>query len=191
MNFLFKTIDYSASIGNWGSVAVGAPATVPKTLTIHIRIFTKKTKEKRFNGSKGWHQWLRPHRTQCFSRIARQSGDRVRRRQRSDRAETLAHLLKYDSILGNLHHKIAATDDSITIDGKPIKVFAERDPAKLDWASVGAQVVVESTGLFTDAAKARRISGTVKKVIISAPATNEDITIVLGVNEDKYDAGEA
>ena len=102
---------------------------------------------------------------------------------------TLAHLLKYDSILGNLKNDIAYGDDFISVDGKKIKVFAERDPSKLDWASVGAQIVVESTGFFTDAAKAKAHLGTtVKKVIISAPATNEDITIVLGVKDDKYDA---
>ncbi len=102
---------------------------------------------------------------------------------------TLAHLLKYDSILGNLKHEITADADSISVDGKKIKVFAERDPAKLDWASVGAEIVIESTGFFTDATKAKAHLGeTVKKVIISAPASNEDITIVLGVNENKYDA---
>jgi len=101
---------------------------------------------------------------------------------------TLAHLLKYDSILGNLHHDIKHGPDYVSVDGKQIKVFAERDPAKLDWASVGAQVVVESTGFFTDAEKAKaHLGSTVKKVIISAPASNEDITIVLGVNEGKYD----
>jgi len=101
---------------------------------------------------------------------------------------TLAHLLKYDSILGNLKNEVTAGDDFVAVDGKKIKVFSERDPAKLDWASVGAQVVVESTGFFTDATKAKaHLGSTVKKVIISAPATNEDITIVLGVNEDKYD----
>jgi hypothetical protein len=102
---------------------------------------------------------------------------------------TLAHLLKYDSILGNLPNEIKVEGDFISVDGKKIKVTSERDPAKLDWASVGAQVVVESTGFFTDGAKAKaHLGATVKKVIISAPATNEDITIVLGVNEDKYDA---
>jgi glyceraldehyde 3-phosphate dehydrogenase len=101
---------------------------------------------------------------------------------------TLAHLLKYDSILGNLPHTIVAGDDFISVDGKKLKVFAERDPAKLDWSSAGAQVVIESTGHFTDAEKAKaHLKGTVKKVIISAPATNEDLTIVLGVNENKYD----
>jgi glyceraldehyde 3-phosphate dehydrogenase len=101
---------------------------------------------------------------------------------------TLAHLLKHDSILGNLKNDIQSGEDFISVDGKKIKVTAERDPAKLDWASVGAQIVVESTGFFTDAEKAKAHLGTtVKKVIISAPATNEDITIVLGVNEDKYD----
>jgi glyceraldehyde 3-phosphate dehydrogenase len=102
---------------------------------------------------------------------------------------TLAHLLKYDSILGNLKNDVSHTENSLTVDGKTIKVFAERDPAKLDWASVGAQVVIESTGFFTDAEKAKaHLGSTVKKVIISAPATNEDLTIVLGVNESKYDA---
>ncbi|MDQ2833426.1 MAG: type I glyceraldehyde-3-phosphate dehydrogenase [Acidobacteriota bacterium] len=102
---------------------------------------------------------------------------------------TLAHLLKYDSILGNLKQEITHGADFIAIDGKQIKVFAERDPAKLDWASVGAQIVVESTGFFTDGEKAKAHLGTtVKKVIISAPATNEDITLVLGVNDGKYDA---
>jgi glyceraldehyde 3-phosphate dehydrogenase len=102
---------------------------------------------------------------------------------------TLAHLLKYDSILGNLKNEISHGEDFIAVDGKKIKVFAERDPAKLNWASVGAQVVVESTGFFTDAEKAKAHLGTtVKKVIISAPASNEDITVVLGVNENKYDA---
>jgi len=104
--------------------------------------------------------------------------------------KTLAHLLKYDSILGNLPNKITHTQDSIQVDNRSVRVYSEKDPAKLDWASLGAQVVVESTGRFTDAADARKhLRGTVKKVIISAPAKNEDITIVLGVNEDKYDAG--
>src|ERR1700728_5498489 len=101
---------------------------------------------------------------------------------------TLAHLLKYDSILGNLPNKIEAGEDFVSVDGKKIKVWAERDPAKLPWAEAGAQIVVESTGHFTDATKAKaHLGSTVKKVIISAPATNEDITIVLGVNEEKYD----
>ncbi|HEY1807147.1 MAG TPA: type I glyceraldehyde-3-phosphate dehydrogenase [Acidobacteriaceae bacterium] len=101
---------------------------------------------------------------------------------------TLAHLLKYDSILGNLKNDIVAGDDFISIDGKKLKVFAQRDPALLDWDSVGAQIVVESTGHFTDGAKAKaHLRGPVKKVIISAPASNEDITVVLGVNEKKYD----
>src|SRR5258707_1568828 len=101
---------------------------------------------------------------------------------------TLAHLLKYDSILGNLPNDIQATEGAITIDGKTIKVFAEREPQKLDWDSTGAEVIVESTGHFTDATKANaHLGGSVKKVIISAPASNEDLTIVLGVNSDKYD----
>ena len=103
---------------------------------------------------------------------------------------TLAHLLKYDSILGNLKHDIRARGECISIDGKELRVFSEKDPAAINWESVGAQVVIESTGRFTDAADAKKhLRGPVKKVIISAPAKNEDITIVLGVNEDKYDAG--
>jgi glyceraldehyde 3-phosphate dehydrogenase len=105
--------------------------------------------------------------------------------------KTLAHLLKYDSVLGNLKADIRATDNSIIVDGDEFRVFSERDPAKIDWASVGAEVVVESTGLFTErAAAAKHLHDSVKKVIISAPAKNEDITIVLGVNEDKYNPKE-
>ena len=103
--------------------------------------------------------------------------------------KTLAHLLKYDSVLGNLSNQVSSGPDSITVDGKAIKVFKEKDPAALPWESVGAQVVVESTGRFTDATDAKKhLRGSVKKVIISAPAKNEDITVVLGVNHDKYDA---
>ncbi|HXZ34010.1 MAG TPA: type I glyceraldehyde-3-phosphate dehydrogenase [Terriglobales bacterium] len=102
--------------------------------------------------------------------------------------KTLAHLLKYDSILGNLPHKITAGSDCIQIDGRSIRVFAEKDPAKLPWESVGAQVVLESTGRFTNAEDARKhLRGPVKKVIISAPAKNEDVTLVLGVNQQVYD----
>jgi glyceraldehyde 3-phosphate dehydrogenase len=101
---------------------------------------------------------------------------------------TLAHLLKYDSILGNLKQDIQASGNCIKVEGKELRVFSEKDPAALDWDSVGAQIVVESTGKFTDATDAKKhLHGPVKKVIISAPAKNEDITIVLGVNENKYD----
>src|SRR5262249_26296968 len=101
---------------------------------------------------------------------------------------TLAYLLKYDSILGNLKHDIRSTGDAITIDGKAVKAFSEKDPAAISWESVGAQVVIESTGKFTEGEQAKKhLRGPVKKVIISAPAKNEDITIVLGVNEGKYD----
>ena len=101
---------------------------------------------------------------------------------------TLAHLLKYDSILGNLKHDIKAAGDCIMINGKPVRVFSEKDPAALNWESVGAQVVIESTGRFTEGEQAKKhLRGPVKKVIISAPAKNEDITVVLGVNEGKYD----
>jgi glyceraldehyde 3-phosphate dehydrogenase len=102
--------------------------------------------------------------------------------------KTLAHLLKYDSILGNLPNNISAGQDCIKVDDKTIRVFAEKDPAKLPWESVGAQVVLESTGRFTDANDAKKhMRGPVKKVIISAPAKNEDVTIVLGVNQQVYD----
>jgi len=102
--------------------------------------------------------------------------------------KTLAHLLKYDSILGPLNADVKAEADGIVVNGKKIKIFAIKDPAEIDWAGVGAQIVIESTGRFTnrdDAAK--HLRGPVKKVIISAPAKNEDITIVLGVNEHMYD----
>jgi glyceraldehyde 3-phosphate dehydrogenase len=102
--------------------------------------------------------------------------------------KTLAHLLKYDSVLGRLAADVKAGEDSISVNGKAIKVFALKDPAQLDWNSLGAQIVVESTGKFTDAkAAATHLRGSVKKVIISAPAKNEDLTIVLGVNEKAYD----
>ena len=102
--------------------------------------------------------------------------------------KTLAHLLKYDSILGQLHHNIRADGDSVYVDDKRIRVFAIKDPAEIDWSSLGAQVVVESTGRFTDAVDAKKhLRGSVKKVIISAPAKGEDLTMVLGVNDAAYD----
>jgi glyceraldehyde 3-phosphate dehydrogenase len=102
--------------------------------------------------------------------------------------KTLAHLLKYDSVLGTLRTSVKVDGDCILVDGNRVKVFAQRDPAQLDWSSLGAEIVVESTGKFTDAtAAAAHLKGTVKKVIISAPAKNEDLTVVLGVNDDMYD----
>ncbi|PYV14396.1 MAG: type I glyceraldehyde-3-phosphate dehydrogenase [Acidobacteria bacterium] len=102
--------------------------------------------------------------------------------------KTLAHLLKYDSVLGNLDADITYGEDCIRVNGRSLRVFKVRDPAALDWTSLGAQIVVESTGLFTKGEDARKhLKGTVKKVIISAPAKNEDITLVLGVNEKNYD----
>jgi glyceraldehyde 3-phosphate dehydrogenase len=102
---------------------------------------------------------------------------------------TLAHLLKYDSILGRFPAEVKAVGDEILVGGNPIKVYAERDPANLDWAKFNVDIVIESTGFFTDAVKARaHVDGGAKKVIISAPAKNEDITIVMGANHDKYDA---
>ncbi|MCE0487599.1 type I glyceraldehyde-3-phosphate dehydrogenase [Ornithinimicrobium sediminis] len=101
---------------------------------------------------------------------------------------TLAHLLRYDSILGRLDAEVTATEDALVVDGTEIKTFAERDPANLPWADLGADVVLESTGFFTEASKAQaHIDGGARKVIISAPAKNEDITVVMGVNHDLYD----
>jgi len=103
-------------------------------------------------------------------------------------AKTLAYLLKYDSILGNLSHKVTHTVDSISVEGKSFRVFKVKDPAEIEWAAVGAQLVVESTGLFTKGHDARKhIRGPVKKVLISAPATDPDHTVVLGVNDETYD----
>ena len=102
--------------------------------------------------------------------------------------KTLAHLLKYDSTLGPLEVDVKSDADSITVGGKKLKIFATKEPAEIDWPSLGVQVVIESTGRFTDAEKAKaHLRGSVKKVVISAPATNEDVTIVLGVNEKSYD----
>ncbi|AUI57923.1 type I glyceraldehyde-3-phosphate dehydrogenase [Amycolatopsis umgeniensis] len=104
---------------------------------------------------------------------------------------TMAHLLKYDSILGRFPGEVSVSDEGIVVDGKTIKALAERDPANLPWADLGVDVVVESTGFFTnaDAAKAH-LAGGAKKVIISAPAKGEDLTVVLGVNDDKYDGSQ-
>src|SRR5438874_3954764 len=105
-------------------------------------------------------------------------------------AKTLAHLLKYDSVLGNLHAKVDATQETIGVDGDEFKVLSVRDPAQLPWKDLGVDVVFEATGLFTkrdDAAK--HLAAGAKKVVITAPAKGQDITIVLGVNDDKYDPG--
>lgn len=102
--------------------------------------------------------------------------------------ETLAHLIKYDSILGRFDQEVSHDENSLTVAGKKIRVFAEKDPAALPWSSVGADIVVESTGIFTKATDAsKHLTGGAKKVVISAPATDEDVTIVLGVNESSYD----
>jgi len=101
---------------------------------------------------------------------------------------SIAHLLKYDSVLGVLPDEVSATEDSITVGGTTIKVFAEKDPAQIPWGELGADIVVESTGIFTDATKAKaHIDGGAKKVVISAPAKNEDATFVMGVNHEDYD----
>lgn len=102
---------------------------------------------------------------------------------------TLAHLLKYDSILGNFEGAVSAEGDHLQVDGRQVKVFAEKDPGNLPWKDLGIDIVIESTGLFTDATKAKvhMERGGARKVIISAPAKNEDITLVLGVNGDRYD----
>lgn len=101
---------------------------------------------------------------------------------------SLAHLLKFDSILGRLDGEVSSTEDAIIVDGKEIRAFAERDPSALKWGELGVDVVVESTGFFTDATKAKaHVDAGAKKVIISAPASNEDITVVMGVNHELYD----
>jgi len=103
--------------------------------------------------------------------------------------KSLAHLLKYDSVMGNLDNKITAGDGTITVSGDSFKVFSEKDPAQIPWEDVGAEIVIESTGRFTKAEDAgKHLRGSVKKVIISAPAKGEDITVVLGVNENMYEA---
>jgi len=103
--------------------------------------------------------------------------------------KTLAYLLKHDSVLGNLKADVRATADGISVDGETVRVFKEKDPAKIDWQSLGVDLVVESTGLFTDAVDAKKhLHDSVKKVIISAPAKNEDITICMGVNDKAYDS---
>ena len=103
-------------------------------------------------------------------------------------AHTLAHLLKYDSVLGNLHARVEAKEDSISVDGDEFKVLSKRDPAELPWKELGVDVVFESTGLFTDrAAAAKHVAAGAKKVVITAPAKGPDITLVLGVNDEKYD----
>ena len=103
--------------------------------------------------------------------------------------KTLAHLLKYDSILGQLPEEVSADEDSVVVGGKRIKIFAIKDPAEIDWAALGVQIVVESTGRFTDAVDAgKHLRGPVRKVIISAPAKGEDVTLVLGVNDNVYDS---
>ena len=101
---------------------------------------------------------------------------------------SIAHLLKYDSVLGVLDAEVTSDDESITVDGKKIRIFAEKDPAAIQWGEAGADIIVESTGIFTDATKAKaHIDGGAKKVIISAPAKNEDATFVMGVNHEDYD----
>ena len=104
---------------------------------------------------------------------------------------TTAHLLKYDTILGRLKAEVTHTEDSITVDGRTIRVLAERDPAAIKWGELGVDVVIESTGIFTTAAEAgKHLAGGARKVLISAPAKDEDITIVMGVNNDRYDAAQ-
>src|SRR5581483_6112254 len=103
-------------------------------------------------------------------------------------AHTLAHLLKYDSVLGNLHAKVDAKQDSISVDGDEFKVLSKRDPAELPWKDLGVDIVFESTGLFTSRdAAAKHIAAGAKKVVITAPAKGPDFSVVLGVNEEQYD----
>ncbi|MGB9809976.1 MAG: type I glyceraldehyde-3-phosphate dehydrogenase, partial [Caldanaerobacter sp.] len=103
-------------------------------------------------------------------------------------AKTLAHLLKYDSVLGKFEGEVSYTEDSLIVNGKEIKIFKETDPSKLPWGDLGVDIVIESTGRFTNKEDAvKHIQGGAKKVIITAPAKNEDVTIVMGVNEHMYD----
>ncbi|MFT4189215.1 MAG: type I glyceraldehyde-3-phosphate dehydrogenase [Aeromicrobium sp.] len=128
-----------------------------------------------------------------FFRAARAAGSDIEIVAVNDLTDnkTLATLLKYDSILGRLDADVSYDDTSITVGDQKIAAFAERDPANLDWASVGVDIVVESTGFFTDATKAKaHVDGGAKKVVISAPAKNEDITIVMGVNHELYDGAQ-
>ena len=106
-------------------------------------------------------------------------------------SKTLAHLLKYDSLLGTLPTEVEAGEGQLVIGGRPIRVFSERDPGSISWKSAGADIVIESTGFFTDKAKAEVhiTNGGAKRVIISAPGKNDDITVVMGVNHDQYDPG--
>jgi glyceraldehyde 3-phosphate dehydrogenase len=133
-----------------------------------------------------------------FGRIGRQSLKAILERHPNDievvginditDTETNAHLFRYDSTYGRFGGTVEVSDNDLVIDGKRIKVFAQKEPGQIPWGEVGAQIVIESTGFFTDADKAKaHLHDAVKKVIISAPAKGEDITIVLGVNEDKYD----
>jgi len=136
-----------------------------------------------------------------FGRIGRLTFKTINERQKGNLevvaindltdSKTNAHLLKWDSTYGRYPGEVSAEGDSIVVDGKKVKVVAERDPAKIPWKDLGVDIVIESTGLFTDATKASAhiTGGGAKKVLISAPAKNEDFTVVLGVNEDKYDAG--
>jgi glyceraldehyde 3-phosphate dehydrogenase len=127
-----------------------------------------------------------------FFRAARKSGADIELVAVNDITDpqTLAHLLKYDSVHGVLDAEIKSSDDGISVDGREFKVLAERDPAKLPWKGLGVDVVVESTGLFTsrDKAELHITGGGARKVIISAPAKGEDITIVMGINDDQYDS---
>src|SRR5437588_8993402 len=129
-----------------------------------------------------------------FLRAARKQGAEIEFVAVNDITDpqTLAHLLKYDSVHGVLDSEVKATDDGISVDGKEVKVLAERDPAKLPWSELGVDVVVESTGLFTsrDKAELHITGGGAKKVIVSARAKGEDITIVMGINDDQYDAAQ-
>jgi glyceraldehyde 3-phosphate dehydrogenase len=103
-------------------------------------------------------------------------------------SRTLAHLLRYDSVLGRFDGEVGVSEDGILVDGDELRVIAERDPANLPWKELGAQIVIEATGLFTDRDKAdKHIAAGAEKVIISAPATGEDLTVVMGVNDDAYD----
>ena len=145
------------------------------------------------DGHQSRHQRIRPHRPQHHARRARATSD-IDFVAVNDltNAATLAHLLKYDSILGNLKADISASGDTITVDKDEFQVLSVKDPAQLPWKDLGVDIVFESTGLFTDRdSAAKHLAAGAKKVIITAPAKKPDVTVVLGVNEDKYDPEDA
>ena len=139
-------------------------------------------------GNQGWYQRLRPHWPTCFSGNGEDPAFDIVAINDPGSITAAAHLLKYDSIHGRVYDEVRVDGDSIVVDGRTVKVLSDRDPANLPWGELGVDLVIESTGFFTDANAAHaHIDAGAKKVLITAPAKNEDITIVMGVNDDQYD----